>query len=189
MNQIRYLNDGELQRFKKVKKSPMYAFAFDLCLTYALRVQELVNLQIENFDFANAEIFVQGVKGGRKKHHPLNGAIAKKYQRWLKVRDQMEQAKGNPYLFPSKRNWYEPMSRDSFQKEFRKICSEANIVGHSIHDLRHTCAIRLISQGQQLVFVRDWLRQRNLSSTEVYIAHINGAKEARKNLEIVSGLL
>lgn len=189
MNTIKYLTDEELLRFKKVKKSPMYDLGFDLCLTYALRVAELVDLRLEDFDFANAEIFVQGMKGGRKKHHPMNGAIAKKYQKWLKVRDQMEQAKGNPYLFSSKRNWYESVSRDSFQKEFRTICEKANISGHSIHDLRHTCAIRLIKAGQSLIFVRDWLRQRNLSSTEIYLRYIDDKKEAKKNLEIVSGLL
>ncbi len=98
MNQIRYLNTEELKRFKKVKKNPMYDLGFDLCLVYALRVVELVDLRLKNFDFGNGEIFVQGAKGGWKKHHPMNGQIAKKYQKWLKVRDQMEQAKGNPYL-------------------------------------------------------------------------------------------
>jgi integrase len=46
MNQIRYLNDEELKRFGKIKKNAMYYLAFDLCLTYALRAQELVNLRM-----------------------------------------------------------------------------------------------------------------------------------------------
>ena len=189
MNTIKYLTDEELTRFKKVKKSPMYAFAFSLTLAYALRVQELVNLQLENFDFSNGELYVEAVKNGRKKHHPLNGKIAKQFQTWLKMRDQMEQAKGNPYLFPSKRNWFYPMSRDSFQKQFKKICEKAKISGHSIHSLRHTCAVRLIKNGQALIDVRNWLRHTNLSSTEVYLRYIDDKKEAKKNLEIISGLL
>lgn len=190
MKTIRYLNPEELERFKKeAKKSKLHDLAFDLTLTYGLRVQELVNLRLEDFDFENGEVFVQGVKGGKKKHHPLNGKLEKKYRAWLRVRKKLKRAKINGYLFPSRIYWGEPGSRDMFQSAFKNICRKAGISNHSVHDLRHTCAIRLIKAGQALVDVRDWLRQKQLSSTEVYVRYLDGEEASKKNLEILSGLL
>ena len=190
MNSIRYLTEEELQRFKKeARKSKLHDLAFDLTLTYGLRVQELVNLKLEDFDFENGEIFVEGVKGGKKKHHPLSGKLEQKYRAWLRVRKKLKRAKNNPYLFPSRIYWGEPGSRDSFQFAFKQICEKANISNHSIHDLRHTCAISLIKAGQPLIDVRDWLRQRQLGSTEVYIRYLDSKEASKKNLEILSSLL
>ena len=51
MNSIKYLTEEELQRFKKeARKSKLHDLAFDLTLTYGLRVQELVNLKLEDFE-------------------------------------------------------------------------------------------------------------------------------------------
>ena len=190
MNSIRYLTEEELQRFRKeARKSKLHDLAFDLCLIYALRVQELVNLKLEDFDFENGEVYVEGVKGGKKKHQPLSGKIEQKYRAWLRVRKKMKRAKNNPFLFPSRVYWGEPASRDLFQSAFKQICGKANINGHSIHDLRHTCAISLIKAGQALIDVRDWLRQKQLSSTEVYVRHLENKEASKKNLEILSRIL
>ncbi len=65
MNNIRYLNSEELQKFKReARKSKLYDLAFDLTLTYGLRVQELVNLKLQDFDFENRQVEIRAVKNG-----------------------------------------------------------------------------------------------------------------------------
>ncbi len=190
MKTIRYLNSEELRRFKKeLRKSKLYDLAFDLTLTYGLRVQELVNLKLQDFDFENRQVEIRAVKNGLHLKQPLNGKITSKYRAWLRLRKKLKMAEDNDYLFPSRTHWGEPRSRDSFQSTFKQLCQKANISPHSIHDLRHTAAIELITKGALLVEVRDWLRQKQLSSTEVYVRYLNSKKAEKKNLEILSALL
>jgi len=190
MKTIRYLNSEELGRFKReAKKSKLYDLAFDLTLTYALRVQELVNLRLNDFDFENRQVEIRAVKNGLHLKQPLNGKIKSKYRAWLRLRKKLKMAEDNAYLFPSRIHWGEPRSRDSFQSVFKQLCQRANIGNHSIHDLRHTAAIELITKGVPLVEVRDWLRQKQLSSTEVYVRYLENKEAGKKNLEILSRIL
>lgn len=175
--EIRYLNEQELTRFmKEAKKDKMYDLAFSLALSLGLRVAELVKIQLSDFSDDRKTLHVKAVKGGREYKHELSGKMWRKYLRWLHVRG----SNNNPFLFPSRLYHDDHCSRDAFQQAFKKICKKANITGHSVHDLRHTCAVSLVLEGKlSIAEIRDRLRHSSVSSTEVYFNLLNREKAER----------
>lgn len=176
--EIRYLSDLEISRFmKEAKKDKMYDLGFSLALSLGLRVAELVKIRLSDFNDQTKKLHVAAVKGGREYKHELSGKMWRKYLRWMKERSS---ANGNPYLFPSRLYHDDHCSRDAFQQAFKKLCKKADIVGHSIHDLRHTCCVSLILENKlSIAQIRDRLRHSSISSTEVYFSLLNREKAER----------
>jgi len=170
--EIRYLSVEEITRFmKEAKKDKMYDLGFSLALSLGLRVAELVKIQLSDFSDDRKTLHVAAVKGGREYTHPLSGKMWRKYLRWMKARSSVN---SNPYLFPSRLYHDDHCSRDAFQVAFKKICKKADIVGHSIHDLRHTCVVSLVLGGKlSIAEIRDRVRHSSVSSTEVYFNLLN----------------
>jgi len=57
------------------------------------------------------------------------------------------------------------------KKGFRSACAKAGLQDFRIHDLRHTCAAWLVSEGVPLSEVRDLLGHASITMTERY-AHL-----------------
>ncbi len=193
MNNIRYLDEEELERFGKVtKKNPLNALAFHLVILGGLRVQELVNIKLEHFKWDNGidgELWVERVKGGLKHHLPLASETKQKFNRWMRVRKQLETSRNNPYLFPSRLSRSRPRSRDCFQQIFKEVCRKVNISGHSVHDLRHSAAVLLLLRGNSLAAVRNQLGHSQISSTEQYLKFIKTKEESEEASQYLSALL
>ena len=70
------------------------------------------------------------------------------------------------------------------KKSFASACQRAQIDDFRIHDLRHTCAAWLVSNGVSLIEVRDWLGHSTVKMTERY-AHLapENLQRAAKALE------
>ena len=193
MNNIRYLDEEELERFgRAAKKNPLHALAFHLMIIGGLRVQELVNIKVEHFKWDNrvdGELWVERVKGGLKHHLPLAPETKQKFNRWMRVRKRLETSRNNPYLFPSRLSRSRPRSRDSFQQIFKQVCAKADISGHSIHDLRHSAAVLLLLRGNSLAAVRNQLGHSQISSTEQYLKFIKTKEESKEASQYLSALL
>jgi integrase len=193
MNNIRYLDEEELERFgRAAKKNPLHALAFHLMIIGGLRVQELVNVKVEHFMWDNGgdgELWIERVKGGLKHHLDLAPETKQKYNRWMRVRKRLETSRNNPYLFPSRLSRSRPRSRDSFQQIFKQVCAKADISGHSIHDLRHSAAVLLLLRGNSLAAVRNQLGHSQISSTEQYLKFIKTKEESEEASQYLSGLL
>lgn len=193
MNNIRYLDEQELERFgRTAKKNPLHALAFHLMIIGGLRVQELINIRLEHFKWdsgGDGELWVERVKGGQKHHLPLAPETKQKFNRWMRVRKKLETSRNNPYLFPSRLSRSRPRSRDSFQQIFKQVCAEADISGHSIHDLRHSAAVLLLLKGNSLAAVRNQLGHSQISSTEQYLKFIKTKEESKEASQYLSALL
>lgn len=193
MNNIRYLDEEELERFgRAAKKNPLHALAFHLMIIGGLRVAELINIRLEHFKWdsgGDGELWVERVKGGLKQHLDLAPETKQKFNRWMRVRKRMKTGRNNPYLFPSRLSRSRSRSRDSFQQAFKEVCGKAGIENRSIHDLRHTTAVLLILQGKSLAAVRNQLGHSQISSTEQYLKFIKTKEESEEASQYLSGLL
>ncbi len=193
MNNIRYLDEEELERFgRSAKKNPLHALAFHLMIIGGLRVAELIAIKVEHFKWDNGgdgELWIERVKGGLKHHLDLAPETKQKYNRWMKVRKRLETSRNNPSLFPSRLSRSRPRSRDSFQQIFKQVCAKVDISGHSIHDLRHSAAVLLLLKGSSLAAVRNQLGHSQISSTEQYLKFIKTKEESEEASQYLSGLL
>jgi integrase len=87
---------------------------------------------------------------------------------------------GGPFF-----HWrHDGILRRSYRDQWETICHHAQ-VEKRIHDLRHTCASRLVQRGVDLLRVKDWLGHSEISTTLRY-AHLapNDLDVCRKALEL-----
>jgi len=143
-----------------------------LHLTYAggLRVSELVNLRLDQFDSrVPASIHVIG-KGRRERVLPLWKGTATVLKAWLAIR----RTDGDPELFHNAAG--RAMSRAGFEYILAKHVATAADEQSSIakkrvtpHVLRHTCAMHTLQATGDVRKVSLWLGHASIQSTEMYL--------------------
>lgn len=168
--QIKYLSDIQLEAFmKQVRQSKRDDFLFGLMLYVGARVAEIANLRLEDFNEESNQVVIRGVKSGNTRVYTMPGKLWKKYQRWIKERDKVEDADKNPFVFITSHGTYDSgMSRDGIQYLFKEYARKAGLEGFSAHSLRHTTAIQRVRAGHSAVRIQKWLRQKQLTSTLKY---------------------
>lgn len=171
----------QLKRFLQViANSPKHDLMFSLTLFFGLRVAEASRIKLSDIKPSTKEITIQGVKDGRIRTYSIPAPLWKKYQTWMEERERDKKSISNPYLFPHRLKRNQPMTREGFQYDFKAFCKKAGIEGHSIHDLRHTCAMIRVEQGVNPIDLRNWLRQKSISSTEKYFEEYNSKADEKK---------
>lgn len=177
---IRFLTDEELARFFALaNKSKRDGLLFNLVLFFGLRSREAAELRIADFDFQSLMVTVRGVKRGlTRRYDEVPSQIWHKLRQWLKVRKAHPQ---NEYLFPHRYLETEPITTVGVQAIFKHICQKAKVVGHSVHDLRHTAGRRLALMNFGSFRIARHLRQREASSAGKYV-DLLGDKEAERKI-------
>ena len=140
----RYMTAEELERFMKATRraGKKYDLLFSLVYYFAMRVAEVVCLQLEDFNLPSHQVTIRAAKDGRVRAYDLPEQIEHKYRRSLKERASLPGSDENQFVFPSTtlpRSGH--LYRDAAQAEFRLLCRRASVgMPRSIHDLRHTSA-------------------------------------------------
>ncbi len=130
-----------------------------------LRVSELVNLKIQNFNFKDSYLKVMG-KGNKERIIPYTKETYEIINLYLqKIRNQIKTSKKELFLHSDGKN----VSRQYFYlriKEYAKIAGiNKNI---SPHTLRHTFATFLLNNGAGLKSVQELLGHSNIETTQIY---------------------
>ncbi len=138
-----------------------------LMLDCGLRVSEVVRLQIKHFDFYKKEVLVESLKKrkqGEFRVVPLTDrAFAALAEYWEKLKH-----KRNPdnYLFPAGHGGKQPhMNRKQVWKRVKKHTDKVV----SPHDLRHTFATRVVSEGNDIRVAQRLLGHASQNTTEIYL--------------------
>ena len=139
-----------------------------LMLDGGLRVSEVVRLQVKHFDFYKKQINVESLK---KRKNGVYRGIPMTDRMFAALAEYMERMpnRKNPetYLFPAGKGAHKPhMDRKQVWKKVRKwtdgVCSP--------HDLRHTFATRIVSEGKQDIRVaQKLLGHSSIATTEIYL--------------------
>ncbi len=140
-----------------------------LCFAAALRVSELVGLQLNDVTFQpQASVLIHG-KGRRQRSLPLWKETTVALRSWLVLRPTTSA----PELFLNARS--QPMTRAGFEYVLRKHVATA--INHcpslatkrvSPHVLRHTAALVALRATKDLRKVSLWLGHANMQTTEIY---------------------
>lgn len=187
MAKIRYLTDGEVRGFFKAIRRPDQRLFFKLSLKFGLRVCEAVSLRLEDFlpgvDDPQ-ELRIVRAKNGIGRTYELDHETKSLLRTWLRQRRE------SPWLFPG-RDPGKHLSIIGAQKNYQRVALRGGVDHEkvsNIHTWRHTCAVRLLSSGEDPYFVRTWLGHRSIRSTEAYLSYTQPAwnRRAKQAMAILS---
>jgi len=133
-----------------------------------MRVSELLNLRIQDVNPAAGFVLVRG-KGDKERMVPLGERAADAVTRYqTDGRPSLEQAGTSDLLFPGRRP-RQPLTRQAFWKNLRRLALAAGIQGQlSPHTLRHSFATHLLEHGADLRTVQALLGHADITTTQIY---------------------
>ncbi|MCJ7588866.1 MAG: site-specific integrase [Candidatus Aminicenantes bacterium] len=183
----RFLTDDELTRFMKAaSKEPEDAnLLMSLTYYYGLRVTEAVTLEWSDVNLLAHQITIRALKGGTTRAYALPDVLDKALARRFKRRTV------SPWLFPARRR-RDKAAHISAQKAkglFKRIAAKAGIGAHSIHDLRHTCAMQRAASGDTITALASWLRHRRTETSMQYLTVAADAKHEAALAPVVGRFL
>lgn len=149
----------------------------ELLYATGLRVSELVQLEIGNFDFARRSLRTLG-KGRRERLIPFGETALEWLHRYrLEVRPLLD-PEGKSCIFflnPNSKS-PAPYQRQGIWRRIRLIAQAAGI-GKNIHPhlFRHAFATHLLEGGMNLRGLQILLGHESLSTTQIY-THVDSAK-------------
>lgn len=128
-----------------------------------IRLSELVQLDVNDLDFATGQIRVLG-KGSKERFVPMNSLVVSALREYLEVRPPSPESA--VFLNKSKRR----ISRRSIQKMVRNLGLEAGVFkkGLSPHKLRHTFATLLHMKDVDILEIQTLLGHSSITSTQIY---------------------
>jgi integrase/recombinase XerD len=140
---------------------------FELLYATGLRVSELIQLRMSDFDASSQVVKVIG-KGNKQRMVPLGRSARTAVESYLsQVRPLLLKRRQSPYLFVTSRGG--KMTRQAFWK---LLHLQGRAVGMfrppSPHVLRHTFATHLLEGGADLRSVQAMLGHADIGTTEIY---------------------
>jgi len=167
-SQVRYLTEQELSAFFKIaKRSKRDSLLFNLILFFGLRSREAAELKLSDFNLQDLKVTIAAVKNGLTREYlEVPDEIWRKLREYLKIRKAHPM---NPYLFPSRHLTRGHMTPIGVQASFKRVCRKAGLVGHSVHDLRHTKGRELAMLNYSAYKIARFLRQRDSTSANKYV--------------------
>lgn len=173
-----YLTDEEIDKLLDIKllKPVDYRNKAMLEVLFATgtRISELINLELNQVDFQECIIRVQG-KGKKDRIVPIGETAMECLDNYINnYRDFLLKTKVSNYVFLNKDG--NRISRQGFFKILKKLCIDAGIKKEvSPHTLRHSFATHLLNNGADLRIIQELLGHENLTTTEIY-SHLSNKK-------------
>ena len=183
-----------------VKNERLYPIVYVTAL-YGLRRSEVLGLKWDSINFAMQTLTIRHtvarVTKVVEKNKTKNASSFRSFPltddavRLFKILLQQEQYYrnhfgkdyiGNDYVF----TWEDghPYSPDYVSHTFHKLLKKHDLPHIRFHDLRHTCASMLLSEGYGLKDVQEWLGHSDIKMT----ANIYGHLDIRRKRSIANGL-
>lgn len=165
-NLVETIDYGQIEAFiASVEKNSNFASRdiaiIELLYSSAIRLSELVGLNVEDIDFNSNFIKVFG-KGSKERYTPIGKHAHNALKRYLNNR-----ANDNKALFLSKYN--KRLSPRMVEKILENLSKQSDIGIHIYpHLLRHSAATHFLQSSHDLRTVQEFLGHKNIASTQVY---------------------
>lgn len=149
---------------------------FEVLLCTGCRVNELVNIKLDDIDINNQEIKVLG-KGNKERIVYLGSYAVDSLNDYLKIRNNILKNKNNSYLFLNHlgNKITTRGIRDIIDKILLKSSTNLKITPHTF---RHSFATMLLNEGCDLKSVQELLGHVSLSTTSIY-THVSNEELKR----------
>jgi integrase/recombinase XerD len=139
-----------------------------LLSVYGMRCSEVINLQLEDINWENEQIYLRRAKRSKPQVFPLSKIVGEAILHYLqKIRPNNCLLKS---LFLCRRAPYRSLSRSTVyqivNRRLKPLC--LNIKHHGPHALRHACATHLINVGVTIKEISNHLGHQRLDTTRIY---------------------
>lgn len=152
------------------KNAYLWRTIFITLLGTGLRIHELVNLQIKDFDIEDKLISTIG-KGKKERNVPIYPEVEKAVLNYLKQSNVNDIRFASGYLFSRQfgNNRQTPVSIRSIQYNFQKIAQKIKLDSRfTVHSFRHTFAVNCLKADMPLVYLCQVLGHSSPSTTAIY---------------------
>lgn len=145
----------------------------ELFYTSALRLSELLHLEVEDLDLHAREVLIRRGKGGASRRAPLGDWALEALQRYLERERPVFLSAASSVLPDTTALWLSPhgrrMSRWTLEQLVPDRAQKAGLPGRvTAHVLRHTAAVHLLHGGASVRHVQDFLGHRSAQTTVRY---------------------
>lgn len=157
------LSRGEVHRLWEVAEKPWYKTVIKTGYACALRVSELVALEVTDIDGPRHLLHVRNAKGAKDRYVPVCDTLLQELrQLWTQHR--------NPrWLFPGRLR-RSHITRETVQRLVPQLARVAGIDKRvSCHTLRHSAATHWLEAGVDLRTIQMLLGHTNLNTTAIYM--------------------
>ena len=160
------LTKEEVKKVFEVLDSKKSKLMVSLMYACGMRVSELTNLKIENFDFEERIGYIRQAKG--KKDRIFN--IPDFLFRSLKQQVERQKSNGREYLFTGPKG---KLSSRNLQKIVSRAAQRAGIKKDvHCHTLRHSFATHLLENDVDIRKIQELLGHADISTTQIY-SHVS----------------
>jgi site-specific recombinase XerD len=161
---IKYCSKTDVERLMSKITSIRDRSMFGTMYFYGLRCQEIIDLSLQDLRIEDRRLFIHAAKGGESGEVILKPELIKLFKNYLTERGNLPGA-----LFLSRN--HRGVSRSLVFKLFQGYATAAKLPEDKRHPhvLRHSIAIHLVEQGEDVRSIKDHLRQKNIENTMIYV--------------------
>jgi site-specific recombinase XerD len=164
---------SEVKKILGTIRNVKHKLILGLMYSSGLRVSEVVNLKVKDFDFENKLLFVRNAKGAKDRTTILSKKVSDVMEKYLRNKNS------NDYVFESE--FKKKLTERTVQKVFAKALGESEIKKcASCHSLRHSFATHLLEGGTDIRYIQELLGHKRLETTQIYT---KVAKNKLKNIK------
>ena len=171
---VDYLTEEQIRELinKPGIETPMrYKHKLILCLLYdtGARVQEICNLRVKDISFQKISTIKLTGKGNKTRFVPISNELS---QFLLDYIHQFKKTYKDEFLVLNKDG--HQMSRDGIEYIIKKYTSEIHMINPTFpekvhpHMFRHSKAVHMVSANVPLIYIRDFLGHKDISTTMIY---------------------
>lgn len=136
---------------------------FELFYSSGLRLNELVMLDMADFDLIDGSLRIRYAKGGKQRHVPVGSKAIQAIENWREARPESS----SKAMFVSTKG--ERLSCRSVQLRLNKWCVKQGLAEHiHPHMLRHSFASHFLESSQDIRAVQELLGHADISTTQIY---------------------
>lgn len=159
--------DELLRSFDQPFPSRRRAYAMTRCLIdLGLRCSEVVNLRLEDIDWADGTISLVGTKGRRADVLPLPAATGSAIAAYL--HEERPQTSNRAIFVRHVAPYDEPIEKGVVKRAVLAGYRRCGWARTGVHILRHSVASRLLLAGAPMKDIADILRHRSLDTSAIY---------------------
>jgi len=162
---IDYLTTNEVEQLMKGAKQSRNPERDQLLILmlfrHGFRESEAIIARREWVDFNKAVLWVERLKSGMSRYHPIVGDELRLLRKYLRIRND-----DLPWLFISERNG--PLSDRSVRAIVSSAAKAAKLRHVHPHMLRHSCGFYLLESGNDSRVIQEYLGHASIRSTAIY---------------------